>query len=147
MLDTIKLNKYYSIFDKVLTMEITLLYASLLSVLAIFLAYKTGTTRLKTNTLLGDGDSSEMLQSTRAFGNLIEYAPLAIIMLGLLEIQDIASWKLHLLGSTFFLCRILHAHGMAISRESTPYRIVGAVGTWGIILSMAVTGIYLSLPL
>ena len=67
-------------------MEITLLYASLLSILAVFLAYKTGTLRLKTNTLLGAGDSSEMLQSIRAFGNLSEYAPLAIIMLGLLGI-------------------------------------------------------------
>ena len=67
-------------------MEITLLYASLLSILAVFLAYKTGTLRLKTNTLLGAGDSSEMLQSIRAFGNLSEYAPLAIIMLGLLEL-------------------------------------------------------------
>ena len=56
-------------------MEITLLYASLLSILAVFLAYKTGTLRLKTNTLLGAGDSSEMLQSIRAFGNLSEYAP------------------------------------------------------------------------
>ena len=55
-------------------MEITLLYASLLSILAVFLAYKTGTLRLKTNTLLGSGDSSEMLQSIRAFGNLVEYA-------------------------------------------------------------------------
>ena len=60
-------------------MEITLLYASLLSILAVFLAYKTGTLRLKTNTLLGAGDSSEMLQSIRAFGNLSEYAPLAIV--------------------------------------------------------------------
>jgi uncharacterized membrane protein YecN with MAPEG domain len=88
-----------------------------------------------------------MLQSIRAFGNLAEYAPLTIIMLGLLELQDIASWKLHLLGSTFFLCRILHAYGMAISRESTPYRLVGAVGTWLIILSMGISGVYLSLPL
>jgi len=111
------------------------------------LAYQTGTLRLKTNTLLGAGDSSEMLQSIRAFGNLSEYAPLAIIMLGLLEFQDVASWKLHLLGSIFFLCRILHAYGMAISRESTPYRLAGIVGTWLIILSMGISGVYLSLPL
>ena len=128
-------------------MEITLLYASLLSILAVFLAYKTGTLRLKTNTLLGSGDSSEMLQSIRALGNLVEYAPLAIIMLGLLEFQDVASWKLHLIGSIFFLCRILHAYGMAISRESTPYRLLGIVGTWIIILSMGISGVYLSLPL
>jgi hypothetical protein len=36
---------------------------------------------------------------------------------------------------------------MAISRESTPYRLVGIVGTWVIILSMGISGVYLSLPL
>jgi len=127
-------------------MEITLLYASLLSVLAVSLAFKTGLLRGKTNTMLGEGDAPGMLQSIRAFGNLIEYAPLAIIMLGLLEMQDINSWQLHLLGSTFFVSRILHAYGMAISRESTPYRLVGIFGTWLIILVMGISGIWMSLP-
>ena len=132
---------------KLLPMEITLLYASLLSVLAICLAFSTGLVRSKTNTMLGEGDSPEMLQSIRAFGNLIEYAPLAIIMLGLLEIQDIDGRKLHILGSTFFLSRILHAYGLAISRESTPYRLLGTLGTWITILAMAISGIVISLPL
>ena len=83
-------------------MEITFLYASLLIILAVFMAYKVGTTRLKTNTLLGAGDSSEMLQSVRGHGNLIENAPFFIILIGLLEMQGIADWKLHLLGSSFF---------------------------------------------
>jgi hypothetical protein len=38
-------------------MEITLLYASLLTILAVFLAFKAGSTRGKTNTMLGYGDS------------------------------------------------------------------------------------------
>ena len=127
-------------------MEITLLYASLLSLLAVSLAFKTGLLRGKTNTMLGEGDAPEMLQAIRAFGNLIEYAPLAIIMLGLLEIQDVGGWKLHILGSTFFVSRILHAYGITISRERTPYRVVGILGTWLSILVMAISGIWMSLP-
>jgi|TARA_B100000902_G_C27090287_1_gene803474 hypothetical protein len=123
-------------------MEITLLYTSLITILAIFLAYRVGVIRLKTNTLLGEGDSSELLQSIRSHGNLVEYAPLALILLLLLEMLGVADWKLHLLGSSFFLFRILHAYGMAISRESTPYRLVGAVGTWILMIGMSAYGIY-----
>ncbi len=123
-------------------MEITLLYTSLIAVLAVFLSFKTGLVRGKTNTMLGEGDSSELLQSIRAFGNLVEYAPLALILLALLEMQNLDEWKLHMLGSLYFLFRISHAYGISISRESTPYRLVGAIGNWIIILVMAIYGIY-----
>ena len=123
-------------------MEITLLYTSLISILVIFLAFKTGLVREKTNTMLGEGDSAELLQSVRAHGNLIEYAPLALILLALLEMQDIQDWVLHLTGSLFFLSRILHAYGISISRESTPYRLIGTLGTWVIMLGMSIYGLY-----
>ena len=68
-------------------MEITLFYTSLITLLAIFLAYKVGIARGRSKTLLGEGDSSSLLQAIRSHGNLVEYAPLAMIMLGLLEIS------------------------------------------------------------
>ena len=51
---------------------ITLLYASLLGLLQVALAYKVGSSRLKTNTLLGDGNQSEILKKVRSHGNLTE---------------------------------------------------------------------------
>ena len=126
-------------------MEITLLYASLLTILAIFLALRNGVIRGKTKTMLGEGDSPELLQSIRAHGNLMEHAPIALILLLLLEMQGVADWKLHLIGSSFFLCRILHAYGITISRESTPYRVVGALGSWVLMLGMSGYGIYVYL--
>ena len=126
-------------------MEITLLYTSLITILAIFLAFKVGITRGKTNTLLGEGDSSELLQSIRSNGNLMESAPITLILLLLLEMQSVADWKLHLIGSSFFLFRILHAYGISISRESTPYRVVGALGSWMLMLGMSIYGVYVYL--
>jgi len=126
-------------------MEITLLYASLLTIMAVLLALKTGMTRGKTNTMLGHGESSELLQSIRAHGNLIENAPFVIILMGLLEMQSVADWKLHILGSLFFLFRILHAYGISISRESTPYRLAGTIGSWLIMVSMSSYGIFVYL--
>ena len=126
-------------------MEITLLYTSLITILAIFLAFKVGITRGKTNTLLGEGDSSELLQSIRSHGNLMESAPITLILLLLLEMQSVADWKLHLIGSSFFLFRILHAYGISISRESSPYRVIGALGSWMLMLGMSIYGVYVYL--
>ena len=89
------------------------------------------------------GESSKLLQSIRAHGNLIEYAPLALILLALLEMQNLSDSMLHLSADHyFFLSRISHAYGVTISRESTPYRLVGALGTWLIMLIMSLVGIY-----
>ena len=100
--------------------------------------------RVETKTMTGEGESSKLLQSIRAHGNLIEYAPLALILLALLEMQNLSDTMLHLCGSLFFLLRISHAYGVTISRESTPYRLVGAVGvTWLIMLGMSLVGIYI----
>ncbi len=126
-------------------MEITLLYTSLIAILAIFLAFRVGVTRGKTNTLLGEGDSSELLQAIRSHGNLMEHAPISLILLLLLEMQGVEDWKLHLIGSSFFLFRILHAYGLTISRESTPYRVVGALGSWVLMIGMSIYGIYVYL--
>lgn len=126
-------------------MEITLLYTSLITILSIFLAFKVGITRGKTNTLLGEGDSSELLQSIRSHGNLMESAPITLILLLMLEMQSVADWKLHLIGSSFFLFRILHAYGISISRESTPYRVIGALGSWVLMLGMSIYGVYVYL--
>jgi uncharacterized membrane protein YecN with MAPEG domain len=143
--DQIKLNAQTKLIKKNLFMEITLLYTSLITILTIFLAFNVGIARGKTNTLLGEGDSSELLQSIRSHGNLIEHAPLALLLLLLLEMHGVTDWKLHLLGSSFFLLRILHAYGLSISRESTPYRLVGALGSWAMMVGMSIYGIYIYL--
>ena len=145
MSDQIKLNAQTKLIKKNLFMEITLFYTSLITILTIFLAFKVGIARGKTNTLLGEGDSSELLQSIRSHGNLIEHAPLALLLLLLLEMHGVTDWKLHLLGSSFFLLRILHAYGLSISRESTPYRLVGALGSWAMMVGMSIYGIYVYL--
>ena len=72
----------------------------------------------------------------------MEHAPIALMLLLLLEMQGVDDWKLHLIGSSFFLCRILHAYGITISRESTPYRVVGALGSWVLMIGMSIYGIY-----
>ena len=73
----------------------------------------------------------------------LENALFFLILLFLLEtIGQISNISVMILGDIFLLSRISHAYGVTISRESTPYRLVGAVGTWLIMLIMSLVGIY-----
>ena len=66
---------------------LTLFYAGALTLIAIFLAFKTIQQRLGTGILLGTGESFELLQANRAHGNLIENAVLFLILIGLMEVS------------------------------------------------------------
>ena len=110
---------------------ITLLYAGFLTLMGLYLAYRTGAKRLATNNLIGHGDSQEMLQATRVHGNFTEYTPFFLILLGALEFSgQVPPLALYILGDIYFLARIAHAYGLTKSSESTPPRFYGILFTW-----------------
>ena len=85
---------------------ITLFYAVSVSVLALFLGIKTGQKRFSkdANITIGVGDNFELLQITRAHGNLIENAVFFLILSALLEIVgEIPVLALYILGDVFLL--------------------------------------------
>ena len=70
-------------------------------------------------------------QRQRVHGNLIENAPLFLIVLGLAEAQDGSSaGVLWALGLTFFVARLIHAYGLALSMELGRIRFVGTSVGW-----------------
>jgi hypothetical protein len=70
------------------------------------------------NAVFGDAGDETLRRRVRAHGNFIEYAPLALIALGLVEYGGATPWVVWLLGGGFLLSRILHAIGMLFT--STP---------------------------
>jgi len=69
---------------------------------------------------LGTGEDPELLRLTRAQGNFVEYAPLTLLGLLVLELAG-APWPaLHVLGVLFILSRVLHAQ--SVSGETQDFR-------------------------
>lgn len=62
--------------------------------------------------VFGDADDPMLRNSIRAFGNFIEYVPLALILFALLEIQGAPSKMLWGLGIAFIIGRAIHAISM-----------------------------------
>lgn len=100
---------------------------SLLLVLALSLRISAGRRRLKVS--LGDGGHAELLATTRAFGNAVEYVPLGLLALAVLTVFYSAP-IIHAVGGAFFLGRVLHAWGMGQQKQPALGRMLGMALTY-----------------
>jgi uncharacterized membrane protein YecN with MAPEG domain len=103
-------------------------------------AYAAGSTRGRMKVSVGDGGSKELLLAMRRHANFVEYVPLAVIMIALLEINGVGARAIHVLGAVLVLARLSHAFGIKADSMTTPGRMVGAVGT---MLVTAVSSVWL----
>ena len=81
--------------------ERTMLWAGLLAILFIYLAFQTALERTKVNTAVGEGEG-DLLKKSRVVGNLAEHAPLMLLMMMMLE-NDGSEAFVTILGFLFFL--------------------------------------------
>jgi uncharacterized membrane protein YecN with MAPEG domain len=121
---------------------ITALWAAILGLLSLALAARVVQARSTENVIFGDGSSVVMQQRIRVHANFIEYVPLALLLLLLLELNSWSALVLNLLGGTLALARVLHAFGLSTSTGTTPGRFLGTVLTWLVILSESVLLLY-----
>ncbi|UTW54870.1 MAPEG family protein [Kordiimonas sp. SCSIO 12610] len=120
-------------------MGITLITSSIIGILLALLTFNVGRWRIKTKTNLGSGDSNELECAIRAHGNLIEYAPVVLILIGLLEYSGANSALVLGLGVTFVIARIAHGYGLGFTPEGKS--IFRAIGTMLTILTLLVASI------
>ena len=128
---------------------ITLFYAGSLSVLALFLGIKTGQKRFSkdANITIGVGDNFELLQITRAHGNLIENVIFFLILSALLEIVgEIPVLALYILGDVFLLSRIAHAYGITRPGAESVFRMLGATGTFLVLVIQSIWALRSQFP-
>ena len=110
-------------------------YAGILVLMAVALALNTAFRRMETKNAIG-GDDKVLLKRSRAFGNLVEHAPLMLILLMLLEYRG-SEFFVHIFGIGFILSRIAHAYGLIAEEGMGPDnlpRMIGALGSWSIMI-------------
>lgn len=126
------------------TLAVTPLYAALIAILMAVLSTATAAKRGSSGVALGDGGDPGMALAIRRFGNLSEYAAMAVLMLLLMELSGIAARWLHSYGIALVLLRLLHPvilfDSMAVPAWKKAGRIVAGAGT---ALLLLVSGIAL----
>jgi uncharacterized membrane protein YecN with MAPEG domain len=118
-------------------MRITGLYAALSTLLIIILAVRVVLYRQAHKIGLGDGDDRELRKRIRAHGNAIEYLPLGLILLLLLELDQTAPVWVHVFGIVLIIARAAHAWGVSRHSGVSPGRTIGVVLTFVVLLAMA----------
>jgi uncharacterized membrane protein YecN with MAPEG domain len=99
--------------------------------------------RAKTN--LGDGGSPELARWIRVQGNFIEYVPLALLLLALLEIGGAPRAWLLAGGSALFVGRLLHAWGLSRHAGFSIGRFVGTAITWSVMFAGAIGALWIAM--
>ena len=85
--------------------------AGLLGLLAVALALNVGLMRGRKRINLGDGGDAEMQAAVRAHGNLVEFAPLTLLMIYMAS--DFYGFRMVAsLSVVLLVARVLHAGGM-----------------------------------
>ena len=116
---------------------ITMLYAGLCTILVVFLAVRVARWRLKHRIGIGDGGNAELMMRVRAHANSVENLPLALLLLGGMELNGYPMPMIHGFGATLLASRLGHAWGLSHSSGSSRGRVLGSTFTWLLMLVMA----------
>lgn len=129
-------------------LPITLMYAAIFAVFALVLSFRAGGFRGKVgvSVLFGDPANMELAERVRVHQNFLEYVPIMLILMGLIEANNGSSMFLFVVGDLLIIARIAHAIGLKHDNMAHKGRTIGAGGTALVTLVSAVYGIWLSWP-
>lgn len=125
-------------------LPVTLVTASFLGLIFIWLSVRVIAVRVSGEVSIGDGGNTDLHYKIRAHGNFSEYVPLFLIILGALELAGANQIALIIFGDLFILSRISHVFGMG-EHAKIAFRQLGTVGSFACIIGTSLYGLYLGL--
>lgn len=117
--------------------HITGLYAALGALLIIALAARVIWLRNTEKVGIGAGGNERLARAIRAHANAVEYLPIALLLLLILDLDQTRPWLLHLFGVVLIVARVLHAIGLSGSAGLSFGRTVGIALTLLMTMVMA----------
>jgi uncharacterized membrane protein YecN with MAPEG domain len=121
-----------------MTLSITALYAGILALILIALAINVTVHRVKLQVPLGDGGKPQMRRMIRLHGNAAEYIPLAIVLMGIYELNAGSHTALHVIGIALVAGRAVQTWGMWATDMTNLGRQIGQSLTWLSVIALAV---------
>ena len=118
---------------------ITSLYASLSVLLIVRLSISVIKLRRKNRISVGDGGNEELQLAIRAHANALEYIPVTLLLLLMLELNGAPKILIHILGATLLLGRIFHA--MGLPAKNLRKRVLGMQITIYLLIGLAILNI------
>ena len=129
--------------------SITAAYLGLLALLYLMLGLQVSRLRRGNKVLFGDGGNIKLRSAIRAHANFIEYVPIIVLMVAMLEMSGMPPMRVHLLMAALLLARLLHPLGMYAGPRSLQFQIcrVGGISlTLLVLLAAALLLLWRFLP-
>lgn len=123
---------------------ITALYASFSALLIVRLSVSVIKLRRKNRVSVGDGGNEDLQLAIRTHANAVEYIPIALVLLFMLEFNGAPKLLVHILGVTLLMGRLLHA--MGLPAKDLQRRVLGMQITIYLIIGLAVLNIVFLFP-
>ncbi|MCB2384301.1 MAPEG family protein [Shewanella sp. SR1] len=125
-----------------MSLMVTGLYASLTGLLIVALAYRVVKVRKSHKIGLGDGGNNALALANRVHVNLIENAPIVLILMLVAEAGGLPVFYLHCFGTVWIVARLLHAIGLTQGQGGYHFgRFWGVLLTWIVIISLALVNL------
>lgn len=124
-------------------LTITLTIAGAAALLNIWLAARISRLRIRDKVMIGDAGNPAVIARMRAHANFVEYTPIFLILLGLVELARGSETWLWVVGILYILGRLMHPFGMDRPAPN-PLRMGGALLTMATLAGLAVYA--LSIP-
>lgn len=128
-----------------MTLQVTALYAGLLGIIAIVLWGLIGPVRGRTNISLDGGGNPELIEAIRRHMNWVENVPFILLLFAIIEINGGSRTWLHAMGAVLVASRLLHPFGISATVMQKWPRIVGAAGTFFVMIAATGTVLWQTL--
>ncbi|WP_340619858.1 MAPEG family protein [Xenorhabdus siamensis] len=119
---------------------ISSLYIVLGALLVIKLSFDVIKLRTQYRVTYGDGGFYELQTAIRIHGNAVEYIPISLLLLLIMEMNGAAVWMLHICGILLLAGRLLHYYGL--HHRELRWRRMGMGATFMSMIIMIVANIY-----
>ncbi len=118
-------------------MHTTGLYAALAALLVVALSIRVVWLRNAVRVGIGTGGNERLARAIRAHANAVEYLPIALLLLLILDLDQTQPWLLHGFGIVLIVARVLHAIGLSNHAGHSFGRAAGIALTLLVIVAMA----------
>lgn len=126
-------------------LSITPVYAALLALLYVTLSVRVILQRRSDKISYGDGGNTGMLKVMRTHSNFAEYAPFALLLIAMVELQGAGAWLVNLLGLGILAGRVLHAYGFGRQPQIVILRQIGMLLTFAVMVMAAISSLLMAL--
>jgi len=115
-------------------LPVTSIFAGLAALAVSYLGLRVAYYRMRARIAYGDQEDRALRRLVRTHGNFIEYVPIGLIALGLIEMNGTPKWQVWALGTALAVARLAHAAGL--STGAMKLRAPGATLTF-IVLALS----------